>query len=168
MRICRRKFRNRCVARRRLLTRAAPVGFLLAALSSLCAADGGRVRRGFDDAWRFHLGDVTGGERAGFNDSAWLKLNLPHDWSIEQPYSASNPSGNGYLPGGIGWYRKSFSVPEAGGGRRVSLEFDGVYRDSDVWINGRHLGHRPYGYSSFEYDVTPYLKAGNQWNLADR
>ena len=140
-------------------------GVLLAALSCLGAADGGRVRRDFDDAWRFHLGDVAGGERAGFNDSGWRKLNLPHDWSIEQPYRASNPSGNGYLPGGIGWYRKSFSVPEAGGGRRVSLEFDGVYRDSDVWINGHHLGHRPYGYSSFEYDVTPYLKAGNQSNL---
>jgi len=140
-------------------------GFLLAALSCLGAADGARVRRGFDDAWRFRLGDVTGGERADLNDSGWRKLNLPHDWSIEQPYSASNPSGNGYLPGGIGWYRKSFSMPEAGGGRRVSLEFDGVYRDSDVWINGHHLGHRPYGYSSFEYDVTPYLKAGNQANL---
>jgi beta-galactosidase/beta-glucuronidase len=122
------------------------------------------VRRGFDDAWRFHLGDVTGGERADFNDSGWRKLNLPHDWSIEQPYSASNPSGNGYLPGGIGWYRKSFAVPEAGSGRRVSIEFDGVYRDSDAWINGHHLGHRPYGYSTFEYDVTPYLKAG-QANL---
>ena len=140
-------------------------GFLLAALSCLCAADGARVRRGFDEAWRFQLGDVTGGERADLNDSGWRKLNLPHDWSIEQPYSASNPSGNGYLPGGVGWYRKSFPVPEAAGGRRVSLEFDGVYRDSDVWINGHHLGHRPYGYSSFAYDVTPYLKAGNQANL---
>ena len=140
-------------------------GFLLAALSCLHAADGARVRRGFDEAWRFHLGDVTGGERADLNDSGWRKLNLPHDWSIEQPYSASNPSGNGYLPGGVGWYRRSFPVPEAAGGRRVSLEFDGVYRDSDVWINGHHLGHRPYGYSSFAYDVTPYLKAGNQANL---
>ena len=140
-------------------------GFLLAALSCLHAADGARVRRGFDEAWRFHLGDVTGGERADLNDSGWRKLNLPHDWSIEQPYSASNPSGNGYLPGGVGWYRKSFPVPEAAGGRRMSLEFDGVYRDSDVWINGHHLGHRPYGYSSFAYDVTPYLKAGNQANL---
>lgn len=123
------------------------------------------MRRGFDDAWRFQLGDVTGGERADLNDSGWRKLNLPHDWSIEQPYSASNPSGNGYLPGGIGWYRKSFPVPEAAVGRKVSLEFDGVYRDSDVWINGHHLGHRPYGYSSFEYDVTPYLKAAGQANL---
>jgi beta-galactosidase/beta-glucuronidase len=140
-------------------------GFLLAALSCLHAADGGRVRRGFDEAWRFHLGDVTGGEQADLNDSGWRKLTLPHDWSIEQPYSASNPSGNGYLPGGVGWYRKSFPVPEAAGGRMVSLEFDGVYRDSDVWINGHHLGHRPYGYSSFAYDLTPYLKTGNQSNL---
>ncbi|MGA3020184.1 MAG: glycoside hydrolase family 2 TIM barrel-domain containing protein, partial [Bryobacteraceae bacterium] len=139
-------------------------GFLLAALSCLHAADGARVRRGFDEAWRFHLGDVTGGERADLNDNGWRKLNLPHDWSIEQPYSASNPSGNGYLPGGIGWYRKYF-YPESDATRRVSLEFDGVYRDSDVWINGHHLGHRPYGYSSFEYDVTPYLNAAGQANL---
>ncbi len=140
-------------------------GFLLAALCCLHAADGARVRMGFDDAWRFHLGDVTGGERADFNDAGWRKLNLPHDWSIEQSYSASNPSGNGYLPGGIGWYRKSFSLPASDAARRVSIEFDGVYRDSDVWINGHHLGHRPYGYSSFAYDLTSYVKTGNQPNL---
>jgi len=120
-----------------------------------------RERRIFDDAWKFHKGDVSGAERAAVDDSAWRKLNLPHDWSIEGPYSASNPSGNGYLPGGVGWYRKSFALTEAMRGRKISIEFDGVYRDSDVWINGHHLGHRPYGYSSFAYDLTPYLQKDN-------
>src|ERR1022692_1852974 len=118
-----------------------------------------REHRNFDEQWRFHKGDVKGAEQSGFDDTAWRKLNLPHDWSIEGPYSRDNASGTGFLPGGIGWYRKSFALPESVKGRKVFAEFDGVYRDSDVWINGHHLGHRPYGYSSFEYDLTPYLKA---------
>jgi len=124
-----------------------------------------RELRSFDDGWRFRLGDGQGLEQPAVDDSAWRKVRLPHDWSIEGPYSASNASGTGFLPGGIGWYRKTFGVAGTLRGREIFLAFDGVYRDSDVWINGHLLGHRPYGYSSFEYELTPYLNFGSVPNL---
>lgn len=124
-----------------------------------------RERANFDAGWRFQKGDHAGAERAAFDDSSWRKLNVPHDWSIEGPYSPSNAACTAFLPGGIGWYRKSFSLDDASRGRRVFLEFDGVYRNSDVWINGHHLGHRPYGYSSFEYELTPYVNFGARPNV---
>lgn len=148
----------------RVLARAVTV------LAVLCSTVGinaqtPRQRQRFDDAWRFHLGDVRHGEAPALTDATWRPLDLPHDWSIEGSYSQSNASGTAFLPGGIGWYRKTFGIPSAARGRRVSIRFDGVYRDSDVWINGHHLGHRPYGYSSFEYDLTPYLRAGTRGNV---
>ena len=138
---------------------------LLAAALPVWSAAPVRERRNFDDGWKFHLGDAAGSEQPAADDSAWRRLNLPHDWSIEGPYSASNASGTGFLPGGVGWYRKTFQLDEALRGRRVFLAFDGVYRDSDVWINGHLLGHRPYGYSSFEYELTPYLNFGAAANV---
>ncbi|SPE43349.1 Glycoside hydrolase family 2 sugar binding protein [Candidatus Sulfopaludibacter sp. SbA3] len=138
--------------------KSALLALVLAAALPAWPAGALRERQNFDSGWRFHKGDVPGAEQAAFDDTAWRPLNLPHDWSIEGPYAATNASGTGFLPGGIGWYRKSFH------GRKVSIAFDGVYRDSDVWINGRHLGHRPYGYSSFEYDLTPYLNSGAKAN----
>ncbi|HEV2447881.1 MAG TPA: glycoside hydrolase family 2 TIM barrel-domain containing protein [Candidatus Sulfopaludibacter sp.] len=141
-----------------------PAAAVLAVLPALCAAPV-RERRNFDEAWRFEKGDPKGAEQPGFDDRAWRKLTLPHDWSIEGPYSASNASGTGYLPGGVGWYRKAFPLAEPLRAGKVFLDFDGVYRDSDVWINGHHLGHRPYGYSSFEYDLTPYLNFGARTNV---
>jgi beta-galactosidase len=138
---------------------------LLAAALSAWPAEPVRVRSNFDAGWTFYKGDAKGAENAAYDDADWRKLDLPHDWSIEGPYSASNASGTGFLPGGIGWYRKAFQLPEAQRGHKVFIEFDGVYRDSDVWINGRHLGHRPYGYSSFEYDLTPYVNFGAQPNV---
>jgi beta-galactosidase/beta-glucuronidase len=137
----------------------------LAAVLPAWSAEPVRERRNFDDGWRFHQGEMSGGEQAGLDDSGWRKLNLPHDWSIEGPYSAANASGTGYLPGGIGLYRKTFRLAEAAGGRKIFLGFDGVYRDSDVWINGHHLGHRPSGYSSFEYDLTPHVNFGAKPNV---
>ena len=131
---------------------------MLAASLPAWPADGIRSRLNFDAGWRFLKGDAAGAEQVDFNDSAWRKLNLPHDWSIEGPYAPTNASGTGYLPGGIGWYRKRFELAASDRARRFYIDFDGVYRDSDVWINGHLLGHRPYGYSSFEYDLTPYLK----------
>ncbi len=128
-------------------------------------ADSVRDRVNFDTGWKFHKGDARGAEAAAFDDSHWTPLNLPHDWSIEGPYSSANAAGMGYLPGGIGWYRKKFRAPANAQGRKVFIDFDGAYRDSDVWINGQHLGHRPYGYSSFEYDLTPYLKPGAEPNV---
>ena len=124
-----------------------------------------RQHRNFDDQWHFYKGDAKGAEQPAFRDSAWRSVRLPHDWSIEGPYSADHASGTGYLPGGVGWYRKSFSLPESAKGQKVFIEFDGVYRDSDVWINGHLLGHRPYGYSSFEYDLTGHVNFGAKANV---
>lgn len=141
------------------------IALLLMAAVVAAHAQAVRERANFDDGWRFHEGEVSGGERAGIDDSTWRKVRLPHDWSIEGPYSASNASGTGFLPGGIGWYRKAFRLPESARGRKITIEFDGVYRDSDVWINGHHLGHRPSGYSSFAYDVTPHVNLGAKQNV---
>ncbi|MGO9228249.1 MAG: glycoside hydrolase family 2 TIM barrel-domain containing protein [Bryobacteraceae bacterium] len=139
---------------------------LLAAATAMKSAEPVRERRNFDDGWKFHLGDVRGAEQPAVDDTAWRKLRLPHDWSIEGAYSTANGSGTGFLPGGIGWYRKTFQLGESLRGRRVFLAFDGVYRDSDVWINGHLMGHRPYGYSSFEYELTPHLHFGAAPNIA--
>ena len=139
--------------------------FVLAAALLAAGAAPARERRNFDDQWRFHKGDAQGAQQPAFNDSGWRAVRLPHDWAIEGPYSPDNPSGAAYLPGGVGWYRKKFSLPESLKGQKVFVEFDGVYRDSDVWLNGRHLGHRPYGYSSFEYDLTPAANFGSAGNV---
>jgi beta-galactosidase len=121
-----------------------------------------RERFSFDWDWTFMHGEAVGAEAPDFDDSGWSGVSLPHDWSIEGPFEESNPSGGdgGYAPAGTGWYRKSFHVPEAWAGRHVAIEFDGVYMNSDVWINGRHLGRWPYGYTSFHFDLTPYLRPG--------
>ncbi len=124
-----------------------------------------RERRDFDNGWRFHLGDVGHGESAALVDKDWREVDLPHDWSIEGPFDRKNASCTGFLPGGIGWYRKTFTLAASLRGRKISVRFDGVYRDSDVWINGVHLGHRPYGYSTFEYDLTPYVHFGDATNV---
>jgi beta-galactosidase len=141
---------------------------VIAALTAVLrgwSAEPVRERRNFDDGWRFQLGEARGGEQPGLDDNGWRKVNLPHDWSIEGPHNSANASGTGYLPGGIGWYRKSFRLAEALSSRKIFIGFDGVYRDSDVWINGSKLGHRPSGYASFEYDLTPYVNFGARANL---
>ncbi|SEO80485.1 beta-galactosidase [Mucilaginibacter gossypiicola] len=121
-----------------------------------------RQKLDFDKSWRFNLGAVESGEKVTLNDSKWRVLNLPHDWSIEGTFSKDNPATpeGGALPGGIGWYRKTFTVPAASKGKLVYIDFDGVYQKSDVWINGHHLGFRPNGYISFRYELTPYLNFG--------
>lgn len=121
----------------------------------------------FDRDWRFHLGDLAGAQEVAFVDSAWRHLDVPHDWSIEGAFSDTNPAGvgGGALPGGVGWYRKVFSSPTTDTSRRVFVEFDGVHRNSEVWINGHSLGKRPYGYSSFQYELTPYLQNGRATNV---
>jgi len=121
-----------------------------------------RQKLDFDKSWRFNLGAVENGEKTTLNDSKWRVLNLPHDWSIEGKFSKDNPATpeGGALPGGIGWYRKTFTVPASSKGKLVYIDFDGVYQKSDVWINGHHLGFRPNGYISFRYELTPYLNFG--------
>ncbi|HEY8689605.1 MAG TPA: glycoside hydrolase family 2 TIM barrel-domain containing protein [Chitinophagaceae bacterium] len=116
----------------------------------------------FDADWRFLKADNEGTEKISFDDSKWRKLDVPHDWSIEGPYDRNNPTsrGGGYLPAGIGWYRKTFSLDDSYNNKKVSIQFDGVMANSDVWINGFHLGKRPYGYISFVYDLTGHLNIG--------
>jgi beta-galactosidase len=126
-----------------------------------------RSKKDFCDNWKFHLGDVANGREINCDDSSWRILNLPHDWSIEGDFDRDNPSGvgGGALPGGIGWYRKSFTFNESEKDKLFFIDFDGVYRNSEVWINGHYLGKRPYGYSSFRYELTPYLNFGNKENI---
>ncbi len=121
-----------------------------------------RVRIPLDFDWNFQLGEVKGAEREGFDDSSWRILDVPHDWSIEGSYDESNPAGiaGAFLPAGIGWYRKTIDINSLSEDDQYFVEFDGVYMNSDVWINGVHLGTRPCGYTSFSYNLTPYVKNG--------
>src|SRR5690349_1917353 len=117
--------------------------------------------RSFNDGWKFFLGDAPADEPS-FEDNSWRKLNLPHDWSIEMPFDSASPTGTGggALRGGTGWYRKTFTIPAIDKGKAIAITFDGVYRNSEMWINGHYLGKRPNGYISFQYDITHYLKYG--------
>ena len=115
--------------------------------------------------WKFFKGDLKGAEKPAYDDSRWMNISLPHDWSVEEPYGKDNPSCQGYLPGGIGWYRKSFRVSRQNREKQITIRFDGVYENSEVWLNGRFLGKRPYGYIWFSYDLSPYLKFGNDRNV---
>jgi len=131
------------------------------------AASDVRARDNFNQGWRFYPGDMPEARNYNFDDSQWRQLDLPHDWSIEGDFSDQNPAtpGGGALPGGIGWYRKTFKIPAADSQKLIYIEFDGVYRNSKVWINGTCLGKRPYGYSSFRYELTPYLNFGDKPNV---
>jgi beta-galactosidase len=136
----------------------------------------------FDAGWRFHLGDVAGAQQPGCNDSAWRTLDVPHDWSIENlpnpdgvkrsgPFdkdASAGQSATGWVVGGTGWYRKRFRLPGLTADRRVELRFDGVYMDSEVWLNGHLLGNQPYGYSTFSLDLTPHLDRAGENVLAVR
>jgi beta-galactosidase len=121
----------------------------------------------FNHNWKFFLGDTAAAKESSFNDSRWRKLNVPHDWSIEGDFSKDHPTTfhQGALPAGIGWYRKTFTLPVSSRNKQVYINFDGVYRNSEVWINGHYLGKRPYGYSSFRYDITSHLNFGKEPNL---
>lgn len=135
-----------------------------AALYALVALQSGagetRSRESFDFDWRFHLGDLVSGEQVDQPDADWRRVALPHDWSAEQPFEPKAASGTGYLPGGIGWYRKTFVAPESWRGHDVELHCDGVYRASQVWINGQPIGGRPNGYIPFTVRLTPHLRLG--------
>ncbi|MDQ0230690.1 sugar-binding domain-containing protein [Metabacillus malikii] len=122
-------------------------------------------RTKFNLNWSFLNGDAPNAYKIEFDDSEWRALHLPHDWSIEGPFSKEYASATGYLPGGVGWYRKKFIVPNHLKGKKVFIQFDGVYKNSEVWINEQYLGKRPYGYSSFQYDVTPFLKSELKENI---
>ncbi len=116
----------------------------------------------FDKTWAFEQSDASGADKVNFDDSKWKVLDVPHDWSINSPTSQNNATGRGggYVVAGIGWYRKHFTLNDADAQKRVFIYFDGVMANSDVWINGYHLGKRPYGYISFEYELTGHLNFG--------
>jgi len=139
----------------------------LSVILSGCSRPEPRTHVSFNEGWKFALAADDDAWQPSFDDSGWRVMNLPHDWSIEGEFSESHPAspGGGALPGGIGWYRKTFRVSKADKEKMTYISFDGVYRNSEVWINGNHLGKRPYGYSSFRYDLTPFLKYGEEDNV---
>ena len=142
-------------------------------LSALCAlifiaapvpvkaatGDSSRLVLAADSGWKFILGDPSGAEAAGYSDQSWRTVHLPHDWSIESAPDPKNPSGSGggFFPDGTGWYRRTFKAPPAWKGKHVTVEFDGIYRNAAVYLNGRNIGIQPYGYTSFDLDLTPQL-----------
>ncbi|MHA0856132.1 Ig-like domain-containing protein [Paenibacillus sp. CMAA1364] len=127
-------------------------------------------RINFNDDWRFQRetnGSITGAQAPSFNDSAWRQLNVPHDWSIELDFNASSPATHegGYLDGGIGWYRKTFTVPPSMEGKQISIDFDGVYMNSTTYLNGQLLGTYPYGYNAFSYDISNLIYTDGRENV---
>ena len=124
----------------------------------------------FDYNWKFQAGDHSQFSSATYNDENWRQLDLPHDWSIEGNTNRLHLMGNdgGYYPAGIGWYRKTFDVPATFKGKRVSIYFEGVYMNAEVFLNGKSLGMHPYGYTSFSYELTPYLIPGAKNQLSIR
>jgi beta-galactosidase len=142
------------------------------------AADGPRDTESCDRAWKFYLGDAPGADQAAFDDTSWRALDIPHDWMIEGvpgadpatmdgPFDKASPSGatGGSMNGGIGWHRKTFTLPAGSKDKHVIILFDGAYMNSQVWLNGKLLGSRPYGFSSFYYDLTPDAHFGDEKNV---
>ncbi len=132
----------------------------------------------FNDSWKFFLGDTKGAEATIFNDTTWRNIDLPHDWSIEnlegqQPNEVVGPffkqsigtTSTGYSVGGTAWYRKTFTLPANEKLSQTIINFDGVYMNSDVWVNGKFVGNHPYGYTAFHYDITDYLNPANTPNV---
>jgi beta-galactosidase len=170
--------------------RYAPLMILALSLPALAADTDNSPRQKLlmDDGWRFHLGDEWGLaerlDKAGvnlgpasrsFGDAGWRKINLPHDWAIELPFDSSSDTSHGYKPVGpgfhsndVGWYRRTFTLPETDKGRRLWIQFDGVFRDCRVFFNGFLIGHHESGYSSFRYDVTDLAECGGENTLAVR
>jgi len=161
---------------------------LILVLAAFCASAAGQRDRSFDSDWRFLRADPPGADNPVFDDSTWRSLDVPHDWSIEDlpPLDASDPSATnrigpfdlsqssklsrggadmGHFIGGTAWYRKHFTLAPDDAGKRVAVRFDGVYMNADFWINGHPLGNHPYGYTSFEFDLTPHLKPAGETNV---
>ena len=128
-----------------------------------------RIRISLDDDWRFIKEDIDGAERPLLDEAAWRRLDIPHDWAIEGPFDEKNGPGSGALPSfGVAWYRKHFTLPMKAAGRHVEVLFDGAMANGRIWLNGHELGSRPYGYSSFGFDLTPHLRADGDNVLAIR
>ena len=154
--------------RRRLFPALAALLFTLSPASARAPAP--RQHLSFDSGWKFFLGDPANAQTPAFDDAAWRSVTLPHDWSIEGQPDPKNPSGGaeGFFPTGVGWYRRSFDSPKDWSGQHITVEFEGVYMNATVWLNGEKLGTHPYGYTAFVYDLTPQLKFGARNVLAVR
>ena len=131
-----------------------------------CVGPGAREVLDFNFDWHFYLGDARENDMIGKpGQYQWKTIRLPHDWSVESSFTTANTGAStGFLPGGIGWYKKEFSLTESDKDKVIRIEFDGIYNNAKVWVNGTFLGERPYGYSSFSYDLTPHLNFGDQAN----
>lgn len=161
---------------RNTITLSFLMAFLL--MPAACRLENKEVRSTYrlDDNWKFHLGDLSGGESLELDDSSWRNLNLPHDWSIEDIGDTGSPLDSaaigaintGYFRGGTAWYRKQLDVPEGMEDKRYYLQFDGIYMDADIWVNGIHLGNHPYGYTSFWYDISEHVHPGGKNLIAVR
>ncbi len=154
-----------CTVRAALLTLLLWLAAIaIVAASPLQSVDG--RRSSFNDDWKFQLGAATGAEQPSFADAAWTTLRLPHDWAIAGPFDRTLNPHTGALPiAGVGWYRKAFHLPASARGRFVAVEFDGAMMNAQVWLNGKLLGGRPYGYIGFGFDLTPYLRWGKEPNV---
>lgn len=138
---------------------------LLAAALLASSALAQRQEQLLDTGWRFSKSDAGAAMNPAFDDSGWRAVRVPHDWSMDEPFSAEYGSGNGYAAGGIAWYRRSFVVGAEQKGRVARVTFDGVYDHAQVWINGHYVGGRPYGYSSFQFELTRHLKVDGSPNV---
>ncbi|MGD8781221.1 MAG: DUF4982 domain-containing protein [Ignavibacteria bacterium] len=167
--MCEKEFKKNQFLRSKILLSKLSLIIILIFVFISCSNSDTEVRetKNFGDDWKFNLGEISKGYEPSLDDSKWRNLNLPHDWSIEGEFSEDHPAGpgGGALPGGIGWYRKSFLMPESKKEQLVFIEFDGVYENSEIWINGYYLGKRPNGYISFRHELTPYLNYGDDANL---
>jgi beta-galactosidase len=141
--------------------------FYLAIVQLSFAQSSPRTIIDFNKNWKFFLGNDSAAINEEYDDTKWRTLNLPHDWSIEGDFAETNPATTqgGALPTGIGWYRKIFTLPVSAKNKNVRIEFDGIYKDSEIWINGQYLGKRPNGYISFQYDLTSYIKQAPEKNI---
>jgi len=151
------------------------LSFVLAlCLSGVAFGQAERTETLLSQSWRFEKSDPAGAEQPGFDDSSWRIVTVPHDWTIEDLAGQNHPFDPdaiggfdvGYTVGGTAWYRKSFTLDASDAGKIVHLEFGGVYMNSDVWVNGTHVGNRPYGYSTFWFDVTDYVNFGTETVVA--
>ena len=139
---------------------AAPTGTVTGSPETVQVSTGVGTERenNFNEGWKFHLGDIASASIPGFNDSGWDSVTLPHDFSISQPFTTYGEAESGFLPGGTGWYRKTFTMPASAAGKTVLLQFDGVYSDAYVYVNGTPVGENHYGYTPFAFDISAYLK----------
>lgn len=137
-------------------------------INNLYAQPGFGIAERVNSDWRFHLGDMEIKAGTEMNRVGWQQVSLPHDWSVKYPLSPNLASATGYLPGGIGWYRKQLTIPADDQGKKIFIYFEGVYNRSEVFINGKSVGKRPNGYVSFSYDITPFIEFGKENTIAVR